>query len=104
MSGIIQNIKLKARILELEADNAQLEIYLKDERDKSRGLEAELEKHRGECVYDPDDRGTMDTGCGNCSSIPNNSQRFCTWCGKPIRLSWEKSPMGTLPSDIEKGY
>jgi hypothetical protein len=29
---------------ELEADNAQLEIYLKDERDKSRELEAELVK------------------------------------------------------------
>jgi Lar family restriction alleviation protein len=32
------------RIEELDADNAQLEIYLKDERDKSRGLEAMVVK------------------------------------------------------------
>jgi hypothetical protein len=76
-----------------------------DGRDNERivELEAELAKHQGECVYDPDDKGTMDTGCGHCSLVPNNSQRFCTWCGKPIRLAWEKSPMGTFPSDIEEG-
>jgi hypothetical protein len=46
MSVIEQNIKLTERVLELEADNAQLEVYLSDERDKVRGLEAELRKAR----------------------------------------------------------
>jgi hypothetical protein len=40
MSVIEQNIKLTERVLELEADNAQLTVYLDEARDKVRELEA----------------------------------------------------------------
>jgi hypothetical protein len=109
MSEKEQNIKLTARILELQADIAQAEVYLKDERDKVRELEAEIEKHQWISVEDrlperiKDERTPYLVRTTDYYGVALWREYSSGWdwecdCGEVTH--WK--PI-TLPADIEKG-
>jgi hypothetical protein len=116
MTVIEQNIKLTARVRELQADIAQAEVYLTDERYKVRELEAELHKHQWVSVEDRLPEG--ESGCrvyvlndGMAivgGYIPENDEWFYVQetghfhsSGRIEKVTHWK-PI-TLPTDIEKG-